>query len=638
MGYSRTFYTEHVRHQEAVAREKRIIQDYPPSLPSDTRELLFSPEAAYGVPGAGKSVSLAFYAIERFANLHKPELGVPRGMKIVWIDLLGKGEMACASISIDQKHPLFKKYTALGGVPQEYPVQVFRPLVFVNGKPYLEYSQPKVVVPFTIALQDLTAEDWKIFLAPPTPSQERLHDSVLKDLRAKPDWPEVTLDDLYATAQGMLGSRRPGFSRHIEGLETADSIPLASHTYSSREAAGLLQRYEKLMDLSIIMPEEWKGKPVETNLDVRLMLEQEVKWKVGKEEKGLWPITVFLLPDVEDAPFLNYALANYVLTQIFWMKHPNYRNRVGVPISVVIPEASRCIPREIHDKPKRHFIEPLKNTVLRLAQQAPGFGIQLSVDAQRPMDLADAFRDTNANLRLFDLGEGAAETIRELLRNRYVSNYKEITDENSRFLTALREPGTFIHLGMGNSYAELSSNCLIGFWYPQASGASGESETSFYQLYARYKPDAWMDIGHMYATLIAVNSESQNRAAAAMHEMLDKEEEDKASKKASKRNAKLGYDKPGDTMTLGVISDLVKETGLEYWDSYEDFVKRLSTKANLPRSKIWQILARFNSRYIRIDKTEGLKRQRITILMDKIHAKLAEASTEALPAEAESVS
>ncbi len=525
----------------------------------------------------------------------------------------------CASVPIDEKHPVYQEYLELGGVPQEYPVEVFQPLVFVNGKPYLQYKQPKIVTPFSLCLQSLTAEDWKIFLAPPTPSQERLHDTVVKELRAKPEWPEVTMDDLYATAQGMLGSRRPGFSRSIEGLETADSIPLASHTYSSREAAGLLQRYEKLMNLSIIMPERWKGKRVETNLDIEHMLRREVKWKVAEKTHDLWPISVFLLPDIDDAPFLNYALANYVLMRIFWLKHPNTSGRVTTPVSVVIPEASKAIPREIRDKPKRHFIEPLKNTVLKLAQQAPGFGIQLSIDAQRPLDIDEGFRDTNANLRIFDLGENAAETIRELLRNRYVSNYKEITDENSHFLAALREPGTFIYLARDSSYAELASHCLLGFWYPRASGGSGESETSFHELFRRKRPNDWVDIAHMYSALKVINLEAQNRAAVTMREMLEKEEADKKEKNNKKKRS---YEHPEDKVVLGFILDLVKESGLDHWDSYEDFVKQLSQKASIPRARIWQILAKFNSQYLLIDRTEGKKRQRITLLVDRIREAL----------------
>ena len=189
---------------------------------------------------------------------------------------------------------------------------------------------------------------------------------------------------LYVTAQSMLGKRRLGFGRHIEGLETAEAIPLGSHTYSSREASGLLQRYEKLMDLSILMPQKWKGKPVASNLDVRHVLESTVEYDFGDGRlQRRWPISVFLLPDMEDAPFLNYALANYVLSKIFWLKHLNTKDHVRIPVNVCIPEASKAVPYKIREDNKAYFMQPLKSTVIKLAQQAPGMGIVLAVDAQR---------------------------------------------------------------------------------------------------------------------------------------------------------------------------------------------------------------------------------------------------------------
>lgn len=253
MSYPPEFYATHVEHMDLVAREKRIVQDYPPPIPSDDREQIYSSEAAYGTPGclsldtklrsgkhiivlrdvlgqrikvlsyawlrreiveadadvltrgrkkvfsirtktgasvsatsehrffvlrgnqtkedmvhdlragdqirvaplgfdrivsieeqgeeevgdlvvpgpnnfilengiishnSGKTMLLIYDALERYMNLHKPELGVPRGMKIIWMDLLGKGEVCSASLPIDDSHPLFEKYIALGGVPE----------------------------------------------------------------------------------------------------------------------------------------------------------------------------------------------------------------------------------------------------------------------------------------------------------------------------------------------------------------------------------------------------------------------------------------------------------------------------------------------------------------------------------------
>lgn len=578
--------------------------------------------AGWGHMFIHNTLCMLYDSLERYANIHKPELGVPNGMKVVCLDLLGKGEYCSVGLPMTPNHILYEKLIELGGHPEHYPLEILRPLIFSRGRPELPYRQPKVVRPYTISMQDITEEEWSSFVGL-TEGQQRLHGAVLRKAQAEPNWPEMGMQDLYMIVQSMLGNRRIGFSPHIEGLEKADAIPLSSKVYTGREASGLLQRYERLMNLSIIMPQQRDGKPVASNLDVRKILEAKKK------------ISVFLLPDIEDAPFLNYALARYVLERIFWFKHPNNTDRITVPVTIALPEASKSVPRKIHDENKRYFIDPLKSTVIKLASQAPGMGIQVNCDAQRPLDLADEFRELNAVMKIFDLGEDAAEVIRELLRGRYVANYKEITDENSRFLTALRDRGTFIHIGFGSIYAELCAGAICGVWYPRASGGSGETETNFYQLYERYgKPEDWTDIGHMYAESIRINFDRQNIAAAAMREMLDKEESEKENKKAGRKATKLGYDKPEDTVTLGAISDLVKETGLDRWDSFEDFVKRLSEKADLPRSKVYPILRRFNSRYILVDKTEGLKRQRVTILMDRISAKLGEAAKDAILPEA----
>ena len=935
---------------------------------------------------SGKTLCMLYDSLERYANIHQPELGVPNGMKIICVDLLGKGEYCTVGIPMNEDHPLYTKLRELGNRPESYPVEVFSPLVFLNGRPYMPYKQPKVVHPFTVALQDITKEEWSSMVGL-SQAQQRLHSEVLGIAQAQPNWHELSMNDLYVIAQSLIGTKRPSFTPHIQGLEKADPILLDSKVYTGRELSGLLQRYEVLMNLSIIMPERWHGEPVATNLNIHKMLTDKKT------------ISVFLLPEMQDAPFLNRALANYVLQHILWMKNPNNPDRVKVPLSIAMPEASKAVPRKISDDTKRYFIEPLKNTMIDLAQRAPGMGVQINClppdtiingdystieqsytgqsalgmegsdvvlnvmqrkyegelveirgsgllpirltpehpvlvasrivadytstgnhlwsyvfkwktassivprrrkkegdylvmprysgddetklldfsmftnehgirilhgqglgssiplnaetawiigmyvaegyigwgkrsnqigfslaayegklakqlcerilklgyhpfiskvptgqkviwvsspiarflyhhcghnarekripefilghkdqvilesfvdgymkgdgcisrhsdtgrilqlantaskvlaiqlqfitarlgnpllvskkertspsdgqiagrkfsvnpvyfmrrhidrqakgnhvivmddkilcpvrrvrresyrgsvwnlstqehtylaqnivvhncDAQRPLDLDDAFRQSNAVMKIFDLGEDAAEVIRELLRGRYVSNYKEITDENSRFLTALREPGTFIHIGFGSSYAELASGAISGTWYPRASAGVGETETEFFQLYEQYgKPEDWVDIGIQYAELMKINLERQNIAAKAMRELLEAHETEKATRKAKGRS----YERPEDTVLLGFILDLVKATGLAHWDSYDNFVKQLSERASMPRPKLWQMLNKFNSRYIQIDRSEGKKRQRVTILTDAIEQKLNKA-------------
>jgi hypothetical protein len=106
-----------------------------------------------------------------------------------------------------------------------------------------------------------------------------------------------------------------------------------------------------------------------------------------------------------------------------------------------------------------------------------------------------------------------------------------------------------------------------------------------------------------------------------MRGLIEKEEQQK-----NNRKTKRSTDKPQDLAVLGFILDLAKQTGLEHWDSYEDFVKRLSEKASIPRSRIWQILSKFNGHYLLIDRTEGKKRQRVTLLLERIREALGQPS------------
>lgn len=127
-----------------------------------------------------------YYMFEGYSSLHRPEFGVPNGMKIVVLDPLGKGEFAYASIPMDPRHPLYAKLIELGGRPEHYPVEIYRPLVFTDRQPYLQYKQPNVVKPFTIALEDLSMQDWTGLIGL-TPSQTRLHDAIIKEVSAGKD-------------------------------------------------------------------------------------------------------------------------------------------------------------------------------------------------------------------------------------------------------------------------------------------------------------------------------------------------------------------------------------------------------------------------------------------------------------------
>ena len=83
---------------------------------------------------------------------------------------------------------------------------------------------------------------------------------------------------------------------------------------------------------------------------------------------------------MEDAPFLNYAVADCVLNEIFWLKPLNTKDRVHIPVNVCIPEASKAAPYKIREDDKAHFMQPSKDcTVIKLAQQAPSTGYRFTL-------------------------------------------------------------------------------------------------------------------------------------------------------------------------------------------------------------------------------------------------------------------
>ena len=82
---------------------------------------------------------------------------------------------------------------------------------------------------------------------------------------------------------------------------------------------------------------------------------------------------------MEDAPFLNYALADCVLNEIFWLKPLNTKDHVHIPVNVCIPEASKAAPYKIREDDKAYFMQPSKSTVIKLVQQAPSTEYRLTL-------------------------------------------------------------------------------------------------------------------------------------------------------------------------------------------------------------------------------------------------------------------
>ena len=161
MSYPPEFYTELQSHLQALHRRSIVRNEYPPSIPTHSRNAIYSHISIYGSTGQGKTIALCHLLLECY-KLHAPQFGV-NGMKIFWIDML-KGELCASGIPMTPDHPLYNIAMELGLHPESYPVEVLRPLVFIRGKPDLLYEQPHVVKPFTICLADLSLQEWVALL------------------------------------------------------------------------------------------------------------------------------------------------------------------------------------------------------------------------------------------------------------------------------------------------------------------------------------------------------------------------------------------------------------------------------------------------------------------------------------------
>ena len=588
MSYPDSFYAELVRDAEEIGHRSIVRQSFPPTIPTFSREAMFSMSMRYGETGSGKTVSNCHWVVERHGL----------GFKVVWFDTL-KAEMACACLPMTQDHPLFPIITQAGLKPESFPTEILQPLVFIRGQPALLYEQPNIVKPFTISLSDLALTEWMcLFPGGLSPGQINLHDQALKEVYSHIE--SVTMHDLYVKVQEILERGKVGYGTHIEGMEATPTIQMSKKVFGGREAQGLLQKYQVLLDTSLIMPSKWNGDRVKTNIDIQ---------KILKNQKT---ISVIYIPQYKDLPHLNMGIINYILNHIVHLKDPNNPNRVSTPTCLAFPELKTFCPKHIPEQ-KRYFIEPIKNTLLELVSLGAGMGIAIDADTQFWRQIPDEYRANITTSFVFDLGEQASEKIREIVKGRFVSNFKEITDDYH--LSALKEPGTFIFLGYGRRRAEIRRNALVGFWYPRARTSDTETETNYYNLYKRFRPKEFVDISPLYMMLLKINVESQTKAAERMDAILMETEEKKKLKKKEKQRQieKLHL------TTLNTLIKIAEEEKVKFFE-YGKISSRLAPIINRSVTQTQRILKKFHEKgWIYIDRSQGAKKQKVILNMEQIN-------------------
>jgi len=606
VGYSPDFVKTLTSDLQVLGKRRIVREEYPPTIPTYSREAIYAPSCRWGSTGRGKTINLDYWLIERY-SLKAPEHGI-KGFKIICIDFQ-KGELACAGIPMTPDHPLYPVIQEVGLEPQSYPVEVLRPLVFMRGEPDLLFEQPEIVKPFTLCLADLSLSEWIcLFGGHLSAGQTNLHNQVLNELHSEIE--TVTMHDLYVRCQEILDRGNVGYGTFIKGLEETPTIPMTKKTFGLREGQGLLQKYTVLMNTSLVMPRVWKGKPVKTNLDIEKTL------------KNQRVITVVYIPKYVELPHLNYAVTNYILNHILAVKNPNRKNRVSTPVALAFPELKTFVSKKLPDE-ARYYMEPVRNTILNIVSQGTGMGITIDSDSQSPESIADEFRDNILTSFIYSLGEEAGEKIRELVKNRYVSNFKEITDE--WHLSALNEAGTFIYLGYGMNRAQIRRNALISFWYPRARVGDSETETNYYDLYKRFHPDRFVNILPLYQMLIEINAESQSRAAEEMSKFLEGEEVQSVQKPKSK------VDRALHSLVLALDNYASREgPSLEWGKAVEMFQYyqpegQSAPIINFSKNHVVNLLKKAcGVGYVFIDKSKGTRHWQVLVNQEKIKQHLAE--------------
>lgn len=587
-----------IEDREAAYEKATFHTIKPPTIPLNSRESVISNLMAYGMTGKGKTVAIGYWTL-LLRNLKAPQFGVKDGFKILWVDFEGKGEMACAFLPMDESHSMYPLLKKVGLEPESYRVEVLRPLVYVRGQPDLVYMQPDIVKPFTLALSDITITEWGTLLAGGLSSgQSNLLNKALGELEKLTKKEMISIHDVIVKCQETIAAENVEYKPNIPGMKNVKGIKYAKTVFTAKEGKGLVQKLEGLANTGLIQPAIWNGEPVPTNLDLASVLQDYET------------ISVLLVPRYKDLPHLNMSIVNYVLSHLHELKSPNNRNRIKQPVCITIPELRKCVPKGTSGN-KRYFIEPLKNTLLDLNSVGNGIGICIIGDTQTNDQIDGDYRTNVGTQFIFDLGEKAGEKIKEILTDRFVTNLKEITDPKT--LGALKETGTFIFLGAGNSRAEIRKNALVGFWYPRTRGKKGESETNFYDLFQQTFPDRMHSIQEQYNLLVQITQSTQTSAGDNMDLILEEKEEKKATQK--RRQKAKGY--------LGSLERLAELSASQNFWEFKKLVSDLVKETGKHRSQCSRDLEKMEKMgYVFIDRSGGQKRQKVTLYPGSIREAL----------------
>ncbi|MDE1858370.1 MAG: hypothetical protein KGI26_04830 [Thaumarchaeota archaeon] len=497
-----------------TARDFREPKDRPKLWDPDERDfnLVLNPKIFLGDTGRGKTVASAFLLTELYDN---PPSCIGGRPKIIMFDIAGRSELACAFAPMRPENPLFKYLTRQrnelpngeeevftepdgtehpGVNPKGYKVEVRIPLQWALGRPDLEYSQPAIVKPYVIAIDDLKDWDWVEMLGlSEDHSASYLHKRVLEN-GSKEGWLKTaTLERLGMEAERVAGSKRHG-----------------KRTFTQKQVQALSGPYGRLGSERLVMPKRpsWDDERELPWLDMKAMLED------------VDTITVLPLDFAASKSQAAHLMA-VLLNKIIWLKDKNRGDRVKNAVVVAIPDIS-VVAAPSFDQKEDRFMGPVKDKLLWMFSKGTGSQICVVCDSQDPEDIDKAIMGKGTSVGIFKLER---DKIRDIFKNMVVENKDDMLETEE--LRKLETAGYFIWKAAGNPEAEMMFGAIPRFEYPRhrLGTLSDFTYVDLWRLnYPRSSaPQMWQDIQPLYKLVDSVRRAGEDEWEAAKTEGVDEE-------------------------------------------------------------------------------------------------------------------
>ena len=492
-----------------TSRDFREPRERPKLWEEDERDfnVTLGSKAIVGDTGKGKGVLGAFILTE---FLDRPPTALGK-VKVVAFDTIGRMELGCAGVKMRPENPLYRYLvnqrndlpdgeeerfedpdgtTHPGVNPRAYKVEVRTPLSWFFDKPALEYSQPEIVKPYVLAIDDLLSTDWSAMLGLSEDHRASfLHGEVIKRGIREGWLATATAERLAAEADALTRRKRKGERR----------------LYTQKQMQTLGNLYGRLGAERIVMPKHpaWDAERELPWLDMKATLEDAET------------ITVFPLDFAVSKSQAAHLMA-VLLNRIKNLKDKNNPHRVQNPVVIYVPDASTVAPPSFNATDER-FMKPMKELLLWFASKGTGSQICLITDMQMFGDVDDGITGKATTLAVF---KSERDEIQKAFRNLSVENKDEMLEQET--LRRLERPGTFLLKTPGDPEVRLVFGAIPRFEYPRHA-LGNLSDFSYVDLWRMTypkssHPERWHDIQPLYKLVEGVRKNAENEWQAGLAE------------------------------------------------------------------------------------------------------------------------